>query len=280
MAADTDTQTTHEGQALLACQDNLSFMANIDDDRIKLVVTSPPYNLGKEYETKAPLDEYLEAQARVIAECVRVLHPQGSICWQTGSYVHKGEVIPLDTLIYTIFHQHGLRLRNRIVWHFGHGLHATRRLSGRYETISWWTKGDTYTWHLDPIRVPAKYPAKRHFKGSKQGQLSGNPRGKNPGDVWQFPNVKSNHPEKTVHPCQFPVELAERLVLSMTNPGDTVLDPYMGVGSSIIAALRHGRNALGCDTVPEYVEIALQRVQQLWEGTLRTRPMGKPIQEQ
>ena len=267
------------GQPAIACEDNLAFMQRLEDEQLqmKLIVTSPPYNLGKEYEAKSTLDDYLESQARVIQQCVRLLHPEGSICWQVGNYVDNGEVIPLDILLYPIFRAAGLKLRNRVVWHFGHGLHASKRLSGRYETINWWTSGDDYTWNLDPIRVPAKYPGKKHYKGPNAGQLSGNPMGKNPSDVWEFPNVKSNHPEKTVHPCQFPVELVERLVLSMTNEGDAVFDPHMGVGSSIIAALMHDRLAYGCDIVPEYVDIARQRIDQLQRGALRTRPMGKPI---
>ena len=281
--ADSMQQTTslseEIGRSVMVCEDNLELMARLENEnvQIKLIVTSPPYNLGKDYETRSSLDDYLESQAAVIQKCVRLLHPEGSICWQVGNYVDNGEVIPLDVLLYPIFRAEGLKLRNRIVWHFGHGLHASKRLSGRYETINWWTKTDDYTWNLDPIRVPAKYPAKRHYKGPNTGLLSGNPNGKNPSDVWEFPNVKSNHPEKTVHPCQFPVELVERLVLSMTNEGDTVFDPYMGVGSSIIAALMHDRIAYGCDIVPEYVDIARQRVEQLQRGTLRTRPMGKPI---
>ena len=261
----------------LACEDNMEFMATIPDGMIKLVVTSPPYNLGKDYEVRTSLDDYLENQKRVIEECIRILHPQGSICWQVGNYVNNREIIPLDVILYPLFASHGLKLRNRIVWHFGHGMHATHRLSGRYETINWWTKGDDYTWNLDAIRMPSKYPHKRHFKGPNLGQLSGNPKGKNPSDVWEFPNVKNNHPEKTIHPCQFPVELVERLVLSMTNEGDAVFDPYMGVGSAAIAALMHGRNAYGCDIVRHYVDIAEERIQQLYGGTLRTRPMGKPI---
>ena len=264
-------------EPILACEDNLSFMERLADGHIKLVVTSLPYNIGKGYEDKLSLADYLDKQARVIQESVRVLHPQGSICWQVGNYVDDGEIVPLDAVLYPIFRAQGLKLRNRIMWHFGHGLHCTRRLSGRYETINWWTKGDCYTWNLDPIRVPSKYPGKRHFKGPNVGKLSGNPKGKNPGDVWEFPNVKSNHPEKTVHPCQFPVELVERLVLSMTDENDAVLDPYMGVGSSVIAAFMHNRRAYGCDIVPEYVDIARQRVDQLRAGRLRTRPMGKPI---
>ena len=260
-----------------ACADNIDFMSRLGDETMQLIVTSPPYNIGKDYETRNSLDAYLDSQRRVIEECVRLLRPTGSICWQVGNYVENGEITPLDTLLFPIFRSCGLQLRNRIVWHYGHGLHARRRLSGRYETVNWWTKTANYTWHLDPIRVPAKYPNKRYFKGPRAGELSSNPKGKNPSDVWEIPNVKHNHIQKTIHPAQFPVELVERLVLSMTDPGDDVLDPYMGVGSSVVAALMHGRAAYGCDIVPEYVDIARERVQQLYAGTLRTRPMGKPI---
>ena len=262
---------------VMVCADNMEFLRSIPDAHCKLVVTSPPYNLGKDYESRTPLDDYLAQQGAVIAECVRILHPQGSICWQVGNFVSDGEIAPLDTLLYPTFRNLGLKLRNRIVWHFGHGLHCTRRLSGRYETINWWTSSDDYTWHLDPIRVPSKYPGKKHFKGPNVGKLSGNPLGKNPSDVWEFPNVKSNHPEKTGHPCQFPVELVERLVLALTDEGDAVLDPYMGVGSSVIAALMHDRNAYGCDIVPEYVTVAEERVEAWRKGELKTRPIGKPI---
>lgn len=263
--------------ALVRCEDNLSFMRPLASESVQLIVTSPPYNIGKSYESRSPLNEYVAAQAQVISECVRLLTPGGSLCWQVGNHVDRGEIFPLDMVLYPIFKEHGLRLRNRIIWHFEHGLHCTKRLSGRYETILWFTKGDEYDFDLDSIRVPAKYPGKKHFKGPKTGQLSGNPLGKNPGDVWIFPNVKSNHVEKTVHPCQFPVELVERLVLSLTKPGDIVFDPYMGVGSSVIAALKHDRQGYGCDVVPEYVDIAWDRIQQLRAGTLKTRPMNKPV---
>ena len=268
---------TGEHGCVLACEDNLAFMAKLPDASIKLIVTSPPYNVGKCYERRATLESYLQSQRSVIAECVRLLHPKGSLCWQVGNFVNSGEIVPLDTVLYPIFKAHHLRLRNRIVWHFGHGLHCQKRLSGRYETINWFTKGNAYTFNLDPIRVPSKYPGKRHFRGPNAGQLSGNPKGKNPTDVWAFPNVKNNHVEKTIHPCQFPVELVERLVLSMTDEGDAVLDPYMGVGTTVVAALLHGREGYGCDIVKEYVEIARQRVQAVRLGTLKTRPMGKPI---
>jgi adenine-specific DNA-methyltransferase len=266
-----------ETEAFMECEDNLSFMRPMKSGSIQLVVTSPPYNIGKSYEKRRSLEPYVNQQAQVISECVRLLGPQGSLCWQVGNHVQGGEIFPLDMVLYPVFRDHGLHLRNRIVWHFEHGLHCTNRLSGRYETILWFTKSDEYIFNLDPIRVPSKYPGKKYFKGPKTGQLSCNPLGKNPGDVWIFPNVKNNHVEKTSHPCQFPIELVERLILSLTRPGDSVLDPYMGVGSSVIAAIKHDRIGLGCDVLQEYVDIAWDRVNDLRNGTLRTRPMNKPI---
>jgi len=261
----------------LECKDNLEFMRSQKEGSMKLIVTSPPYNIGKEYERRTPNDVYIKQQVATISEAVRLLHPNGSICWQIGNHIDDGEIFPLDILLYPHFKAHGLRLRNRIVWTFGHGLHCQRRFSGRYETILWFTRSDDYTYNLDPVRIPSKYPRKKHFKGPKRGQLSSNPLGKNPSDVWEIPNVKANHIEKTIHPCQFPVGLVERLVLSLTNEGDNVLDPYMGVGSSVIAALKNGRNAYGCDIVKDYVKVALGRVSQLEAGELRTRPMNKPV---
>jgi adenine-specific DNA-methyltransferase len=272
-----DPMRVGEANAVVAVADNMTFMSGLAADSMKLIVTSPPYNIGKAYERRQSLDFYMAEQENVIEECVRLLHPEGSICWQVGNHVQAGEVFPLDVILYPIFRRHGLKLRNRIVWHFEHGLHCSNRLSGRHETILWFTKGDDYTFHLDPIRVPSKYPGKKHFKGPKAGQLSGNPLGKNPGDVWIFPNVKNNHVEKTIHPCQFPVELVERLVLSLTDPGDSVLDPYMGVGSAVVAAIRHGRQGYGCDVVEDYVSIARERIQKTRHGTLKTRPMNKPV---
>lgn len=270
-------QLRTDRDAVMRCQDNLAFMRPLVDESMELIVTSPPYNIGKSYEARAPLADYVKQQAQVISECVRLLSPTGSLCWQVGNHVSRGEIFPLDMVLYPVFKEHGLFLRNRIIWHFEHGLHCTKRLSGRYETILWFTKGDNYTFHLDPIRVPAKYPQKKAFKGPRAGQLSGNPLGKNPGDVWILPNVKSNHVEKTAHPCQFPVELVERLVLSLTSPGDSVFDPYMGVGSTVVAALKHGRLGYGCDVLEEYVDIAWSRVHQLRAGTLKVRPMGRPV---
>jgi adenine-specific DNA-methyltransferase len=257
-----------------SCHDLLQ---QVPDKSVQLVVTSPPYNIGKEYEKKLKINDYIEQQAEVIKKCVRVLTDKGSICWQVGNYVDNGSIIPLDTVLYPIFKDLGLVMRNRIIWHFEHGLHCSKRFSGRYETIIWFTrKVKDYIFNLDPVRVPQKYPAKKYFKGPKAGQYSCNPLGKNPGDLWDIPNVKSNHIEKTEHPCQFPVELIERLILSMTNENDWVFDPFLGVGTTIVAAIKHGRRGAGAEIVDRYIDLANERIQKAINGTLKTRPMNRP----
>lgn len=229
----------------------------------------------------------------MLTEFERILSEDGSICWQTGNFVDNGEIYPLDIYFYPYFKKLGLHLRNRIIWHFGHGLHCSKRFSGRYETILWFTKSDKYTFNLDDVRIPSKYPGKRYFKGEKKGQISGNPKGKNPEDVWEMtlerliddwdaqiweiPNVKNNHPEKVDHPCQFPVELVERCVLALTNENDIVYDPFSGVGSSLIAALKNNRRAYGTELEQSYVDIGLKRIQKLSENTLQTRPIYQKI---
>jgi len=258
--------------------DTLKLLKQISDNEAKLIITSPPYNIGKEYEKVKSIKNYLKEQEEVIKECARILNDKGSICWQVGNLVN-GEVFPLDILLYPIFKKYGLHLRNRIIWHFGHGLHCSNRFSGRYETILWFTKSKDYTFNLDPIRVPQKYPNKRYFKGKKKGQLSGNPLGKNPSDIWDIPNVKFNHPEKTEHPCQFPIELVERLVLSMTNEKDLVIDPFIGVGSTAIASIKNNRRCAGADTMKKYLNIAKKRLKLLEKGELKIREIGTPIHD-
>lgn len=277
--------------AVLSEGDTFEILKRLPSDTFKLVVSSPPYNIGKVYEKEIILEEYLAWQEKIIAELYRTCHTNGSIVWQVGNYVDKGEIFPLDIYFYPIFKKLGLKLRNRIVWHFGHGLHASKRFSGRYEVLLWFTKDDEYTFNLDAVRVPSKYPGKRNYKGNNIGKPSGNPLGKNPSDFWEIiidewnkgiidiPNVKSNHPEKTEHPCSFPIELIERCVLALTDESDFVLDPFGGVGSSLIAALKQKRRGMIIDKEKTYIDIAKERISKLADGSLKVRQIGTPIHE-
>jgi len=244
------------------CQELLT---SIEDESVSLVLTSPPYNVGKEYEERLDLSKYLVWQRKVIGECVRATKKTGSICWQVGNYARKGRIVPLDILLYPIFREFGLQLRNRIIWHYPHGLHFTNRFSGRYETVLWFTRSDSYYFDLDAVRVPQKNPRKKHFKGPKKGQFSCNPLGKNPGDVWELSNIKFNHPEKINggHPCQMPLTLVDRLILSLTQKEDLILDPFGGSGTTVVAAKKHGRVGLGAEIEKKYFLIGEKRLAEL-----------------
>jgi adenine-specific DNA-methyltransferase len=232
----------------------------LPDSSVELIVSSPPYNLGKEYEAKRALSVYLAEQTAVLGECVRVLRPGGSLFWQVGAFAEQGALVPLDIRFFPILEGLGLVPRNRIVWVRQHGLHATRKFSCRHETILWFTKGDDYLFDLEQIRVPQKYADKKHYRGAKKGELSCHPDGKNPGDIWVFRNVKHNHEEQTIHPCQFPEDLVARIVLCTTRPGELVLDPYMGTGTVAVVSREHGRHFVGAESEPAYHQVAMQRL--------------------
>ncbi len=273
---------------ILSWNDAMDFLNTVPDNLVTLIVTSPPYNIGKPYEEILEFKRYLEWQEEIFKECKRILKPDGSLCWEIGNYVKDGEVFPLDIYFYNTLKKLDFKLRNRIIWHFGHGLHAKKRFSGRYEVILWFTKGDEYKFNLDAVRVPQKYPGKKAYKGPNKGKPTCNPSGKNPSDIWRItqdweeeiwniPNVKSNHPEKTIHPCQFPIELVERLVLALTEEGDWVFDPFMGVGSSLVAGILHNRQVMGVDKEKAYTDIAYERVMATLKGTIKKRPLGQEI---
>lgn len=268
---------------------------SLPDESMNLIISSPPYNLNKSYEEKKAFHIYLYEMEELLEEIKRVLKKNGAVCWQVGNHLTKtggvSEIIPLDIKFYEMFKKLGFKLRNRIIWHFRSGFHAKQRLSGRYETMLWFTKSDKFTFNLNPIRVWQKYQGKTHYRGEKKGKLSGNKKGMNPSDfwvkmenefdegIWDFPNVKANHPEKTQHPCQFPIELVERCVLAFSKKGEIVFDPFAGVGTTLIAALKNDRKAVGCELFKEYIEETRTRVKNLQNGSLPYRERGLPIKK-
>jgi adenine-specific DNA-methyltransferase len=258
--------------------DCFDLISKLPDGSVDLVVTSPPYCVGMEYEHATTVDEFVEAHNRILPEIIRVTKPGGSICWQVGYHISKQAAYPLDYAIFSILERiKEVTLRNRIIWSFAHGLHNTSRFSGRHETILWYTKGKDYLFNLDNVRVPQKYPGKRHYKGPTKGEFSGNPLGKNPGDVWDIPNVKGNHIEKVGHPCQFPVAMVQRLVRALSPNNGVVLDPYMGAGSAGVAALAEGRRFVGAELNKKYFRLASERLRSAAKGEANFRPIERPI---
>jgi adenine-specific DNA-methyltransferase len=269
--------TLNDACAYVHQADAVAFMKALNVESTDLILTSPPYCIGKEYDNSRTLDAFIEEFDRSLDAIIDAMKPGGAVCWQVGHHVANGSIMPLDAIIIERLRcRSELSLRNRIIWGFAHGAHAKKRFSGRHETILWYSKGEPACFNLDAVRVPQKYPGKRHYKGPRKGELSGNPLGKNPGDVWDIPNVKSRHPEKTAHPCQFPVALAARLIRALTKPGALVVDPYVGSGSCAIASLSEGRNFRGCDIEKAYIDIAVARLEKLIAGELQMRPDRPP----
>lgn len=265
--------------------DCLEFLRQQPDESVDLVITSPPYCMNRAYENpEDDVNTFKEKHEIIFEELYRVVKPGGSICWQVGYHVSKSCVIPLDFIIYEIFSRlsktkkYPLILRNRIIWTFGHGLNSTNRFSGRHEVILWFTKGNGKVFNLDVVRVPQKYPGKKYYKGPYKGEYSGNPLGKNPSDVWDIPNVKANHVEKTAHPCQFPVAIPRRLIKALSNPGDVVLDMFLGSGSTAVASILEKRYFIGAEIQPSYFEIAKERILESENGTIKVRE-DKPIEK-
>lgn len=263
----------------------MKLLQKLPDESVDLVITSPPYCMGKAYENPHDDIETFKTQhVSIFNDLYRVVKKGGSICWQVGYHVSDKCVVPLDCVIYNIFTSMSEKLetpfilRNRIIWTFGHGLNSTNRFSGRHETIMWFTKGDQSIFNLDDVRVPQKYPGKRSYKGPNKGKFSCNLLGKNPSDVWDIPNVKAMHVEKTEHPCQFPVAIPQRLIKALTLSDGLVLDPFMGSGTTGVAALVEGRSFVGAEIQTNYYDIAVNRLKDAIEGKAKIRE-DKPVAE-
>jgi adenine-specific DNA-methyltransferase len=258
--------------------DCMDLIRRMPDNSVDVTIASPPYCMGMEYDTSRSLEDFIAAQKVILPEVVRITKDGGSVCWQVGYYVKNGVVHPLDYEVLAILQGvDGVALRNRIIWTFGHGAHGRNRFSGRHETILWFTKGAKYTFNLDAVRVPQKYPGKRVYSGPRKGEYSGNPLGTNPSDVWAIPNVKAKHVEKLQHPCQFPVGLADRLVRALSPSGGLIFDPYMGSASTGVAAIINERRFVGAEIASNYISVASTRLAQAHRGTIPYRPVDKPI---
>jgi adenine-specific DNA-methyltransferase len=243
--------------------DSLSLMERIPDRSIKLTVTSPPYNIGKEYETVRPLDEYIEWTKKWISSVYRI-SSQDAAFWLNLGYISipdKAKAIPIP---YLIWDKVPFFLIQEIVWNYGAGVAGRLFFSPRNEKFLWYVKDqNNYTFNLDDIRDPdVKYPNQK-----KNGKLKCNVNGKNPSDVWQIPKVTSganrSSKERTPHPAQFPLALVERIILASSNRGDIVFDPFLGSASIAEAAIRSGRKALGIEINDSYIDVAIERIKRI-----------------
>lgn len=241
-------------------EDCISALKKLNEPVFDLTVTSPPYNIGKEYESILPIDEYIDWSKQWINEVYKNTKSNGSFWLNIGytSIKGVGKAVPLS---YLLWNKTDFFLIQEIVWNYGAGVAARKSLSPRNEKLLWFVKDySKYTFNLDSIRDPnVKYPNQK-----KNGKLKNNPLGKNPSDVWYIPKVTSGRNrssyERTNHPAQTPIELFKRVILCASNIDDIILDPFVGSGTTCVVANKLGRKSIGFDLKKEYLDIAIDRI--------------------
>jgi adenine-specific DNA-methyltransferase len=264
---------------LLYQVDSLVAMPLLTDEIVDLTITSPPYNIGKEYETPMPLESYIQWTDMWIREVYRLTKPSGAF-WLNLGYLEvppRGRAIPLP---YLVWERIPFYLIQEVVWNYGAGVAARRMFSPRNEKFLWYAKSpDQYTFNLDAVRDPnVKYPNQK-----KNGKLRVNQNGKNPTDVWQIPKVTTGEgmtgrrasPERTSHPAQFPFAVIDRIVKACSNPGDLVFDPFIGSGTTAEVAVANGRLVVGFEIRGEYAQIAIKRLKRYLYVSEHERAQGR-----
>lgn len=234
------------------CGDAIDEMMKLPDKSINLIATDPPYNLNKDYgNTRDSLafDDYVKFSREWLCEAARVLTDDGSI------YVFMG--MRYISYIYTILERDlHFTFNSWITWYYTQGIGKTRGFSPRHDDILYFTKDSKdFVFNLDDVRVPQKYY-----------RSINNMRGANPGNVWEFSHMHYCNRNRKQHPTQKPEGLFERIILASSNEGDTILDPFMGSGTSLRVCQQTGRNAIGIDINPEYVDMTRERLAEPFTG--------------
>jgi adenine-specific DNA-methyltransferase len=246
--------------ASVYCGDCLDLMRKLPDGVVSLTVTSPPYNIGKEYEQPLPLPDYVDWCAAWMAEVYRITSPTGAFWLNLGFLEVPGKARALP-IPYLLWERIPFHLLQEVVWNYGAGVASKKMFSPRNEKFLWCVKDPSrYTFNLDKVRDPnVKYPNQK-----KNGKLRCNPLGKNPGDVWPIPKVTSGanraSPERTSHPAQFPIAVIDRIVKACSHEGELVLDPFLGSGTTLESCLRNRRIGLGIEIRPDYLQVCRDRL--------------------
>jgi adenine-specific DNA-methyltransferase len=245
---------------LLYHSDCLTGLQQLEPDLLDLTVTSPPYNIGKEYESPMPLADYLGWCELWMREIHRLTKYDGAF-WLNLGYLEipeKAKAIPIP---YLLWDRSPFYLIQEVVWNYGAGVSTKRMFAPRNEKFLWYVRSpEDYQFNLDAVRDPnVKYPNQK-----KNGKLKCNPLGKNPTDVWEIAKVTSGEnrasKERTPHPAQFPLALIDRIIKACSDDGDVICDPFMGSGTTAVAALQNGRQVVGFEIREDYCGLAKSRI--------------------
>lgn len=231
--------------------DCLSLLKTIDTNSVDLVIADPPYNLGKDYGNDSDskdFQDYLNFSRAWLDQAYRILKPSGSM------YVFMG--VRFISYIYSMLERDlGMYFNSWITWHYTQGMGKTKGFSPRHDDILFFSKGKKFKFNLDNVRVPQKFYRQRN-----------NMRGANPGDVWEFSHVHYCQDNRFEHPTQKPEGLIERMVLASSDEGDLIVDPFSGSGTTLRVCQQLGRDAVGFELNPDYVEMTNHRLAAEFNG--------------
>ncbi len=237
--------------------DCLDLFREVPDQSIRTIHTSPPYNIERDYHGYADNlanKEYLDFLEKVLSECRRTLVPGGSLFWQTGYTTERdGYIIPLDHLTFHLFTKLGFRLKDRIIWRYWGGTAFKSKFTNKHETILWWVKA------VPGVTGP-KFDVFHVREATKFLDPRNNLFGRNPGNVWEVDRVAYGSSDQTSHIAVFPEEISDRIVLTTSDVGDVVLDPFSGSGTVCKVAKARGRCFLGFEISPLYHSESVQRL--------------------
>lgn len=231
--------------------DAIDVLAQFEAESVDLIISDPPYNLGKNYGNNHDIkgfDEYLNFSRKWLRLAHRILKPNGTI------YVFMGFRF-ISYLFDILERELEMFFNNWIVWHYTQGIGRKRGFSPRHDDILMFTKSREFTFNLDNIRVPQKYYRERN-----------NMRGANPGDVWKFSHVHYCNENRENHPTQKPEGLIERMMLASSNEGFVVLDPFLGSGTTLRVCQQLNRKGYGIEINPEYVNMSEARLNRVFNG--------------
>jgi len=232
-------------------------MSELPDNSVAFMVTSPPYNVGKDYDQDLSLPEYLDFLKRVLAETYRTLVPGGRIAFNIANLGRK-PYIPLNAHVASLAADLGLLMRGEIIWIKGKGV------SGSCAWGSWMSARNPTLRDLhEYILVFSKQRFDRLDKG--QSTISRDEFMAATTSIWSIPPESAR---RIGHPAPFPVALVERLIRLYTFEGETVLDPFMGSGSTAVAAIKSGRRFVGYEIDPQYLAVCHNRISSLHNKSL------------
>ena len=247
--------------------DCVKLLSKPQETQPDLIFAGPPFNIGYEYdvyEDHKAYDDYYAWTEKWMSACAGALKDNGTM-WIAIGDEYAAEIRVIGRKL-------GLNLRNWVIWHYTFGQAAQTKFARSHAHLFYWTKTTDHkaiTFNDMDVRVPSA-------RQTTYGDARANPKGKLPDDVWSYSRVCGTFHERVKwHPCQMPEKVLERIIKVSSNPGDLVMDPFSGSGTTCAVAARLKRKYFGIDLSPDYVKHSTQRIADTLAGKLKTTEISE-----